>query len=554
MAKQKVDTFLDLLRRSGLVEKDQLAGALLELKQEAGGRLADNAGTNNADTVAERLVDAGLLTRWQCDKLGEGRHKGFFLGKYKLLDHLGTGGMSSVYLAEHVLMQRRVAIKVLPAKRVEDTSYLVRFHREAQAAAALDHRNIVRAYDVDNDGKIHYLVMEYIEGRDLQVTVREDGPLDYVDAAEYTRQAAEGLAHAHGEGLIHRDVKPANLLVDQSGVVKVLDLGLARFTDDDQASLTVQYDENVLGTADYLSPEQALDSHGVDHRTDIYSLGCSLYYLLTGHPPFCEGTLPQRLMAHQKETPPPISKDRDDAPEDLVEICSRMMAKKADVRFQSAREVSEALAGWLTAHGVAVDSPSGTGSSSSSRLTAAAAGRTPAARRAGAPPRRSGDRMKPPRRGGDRRGRSPSDPRLSDELLSTTDTGSNMGRPTFKASRPATEQDPSRDSSLESARDSSLGPSDSNPADRKVLPVSQSPEERSPEERSPAESMLSDFVIRTDDVPVSARLRAQPVVTEGPGGGSQARHQRETPIWLWAVIGSGLLLAIILAILVFAGG
>ena len=166
--------------------------------------------------------------------------------------------MSSVYLAEHVLMQRRVAIKVLPKNRVDDSSYLARFHREAQAAAALDHRNIVRAYDVDNDGNIHYLVMEYVEGRDLQQIVKEDGPLDYAAAAEYIRQAAEGLAHAHQAGLIHRDVKPANLLVDQKNVVKVLDLGLARFTDEDKASLTVAYDENVLGTADYLAPEQAL--------------------------------------------------------------------------------------------------------------------------------------------------------------------------------------------------------------------------------------------------------------------------------------------------------
>ena len=214
--------------------------------------------------------------------------------------------MSSVYLAEHVLMQRRVAIKVLPKDRVEDSSYLARFHREAQAAAALDHRNIVRAYDVDNDGSNHYLVMEYVEGRDLQHIVKEDGPLDYAAAAEYIRQAAEGLAHAHQAGLIHRDVKPANLLVDQKNVVKVLDLGLARFTDESKASLTVAFDENVLGTADYLAPEQALDSHGVDARADIYGLGCSLYYLLTGHPPFPGGTLPQRLMMHQKQPPPSI--------------------------------------------------------------------------------------------------------------------------------------------------------------------------------------------------------------------------------------------------------
>ena len=281
--------------------------------------------------------------------------------------------MSSVYLAEHVLMQRRVAIKVLPKNRVEDTSYLARFHREAQAAAALDHRNIVRAYDVDNDGSIHYLVMEYVEGRDLQHIVKEDGPLDYVAAAEYIRQAAEGLAHAHEAGLIHRDVKPANLLVDQKNVVKVLDLGLARFTDEDKASLTVAYDENVLGTADYLAPEQALDSHGVDARADIYGLGCSLYYLLTGHPPFPGGTLPQRLMMHQKQPPPSIYLDRPDAPPDLVDICLKMMAKKPDQRYQSAAEVAAVLAQWLVAHGQVVEGGSSAGLSVD-RLVAAVSG------------------------------------------------------------------------------------------------------------------------------------------------------------------------------------
>ena len=338
MPKPKVDAFLDLVRRSGLVEKDRLNALLLELKREAGGHSITDTGF-----VADRIVQAELLTRWQADRLLEGRHKGFFLGKYKLLGLLGTGGMSSVYLAEHVLMQRRVAIKVLPKSRVEDTSYLARFHREARAAASLDHRNIVRAYDVDNEGSIHYLVMEYVDGRDLQHIVQEDGPLDYVAVADYIRQAAEGLAHAHESGLIHRDVKPANLLVDQKNVIKLLDLGLARFTDEDKASLTVAFDENVLGTADYLAPEQALDSHGVDARADIYGLGCSMYFLLTGHAPFVGGTLPQRLMMHQKEPPPSVFIDRPDAPPDLVAICMKMVAKKPDDRYQSAEEVARTL-------------------------------------------------------------------------------------------------------------------------------------------------------------------------------------------------------------------
>ena len=360
MARLHVDVFLDLVRRSGLVEKDRLVALLRELKRES-----DGHSITDTDFVAGRLVEAELLTRWQVDKLLEGRHKGFFLGKYKLLGLLGTGGMSSVYLAEHVLMQRLVAIKVLPKDRVEDTSYLARFHREAQAAASLDHRNIVRAYDVDSEGNIHYLVMEYVEGRDLQQIVQKDGPLEYVAAAEYTRQAAEGLAHAHLAGLIHRDVKPANLLVTPKNVVKLLDLGLARFTDEDKASLTVAYDENVLGTADYLAPEQALDSHGVDSRADIYGLGCTFYFLLTGHPPFVGGTLPQRLMMHQKQPPPDIKLDRPDAPQDLIDICLKMIAKKPEDRYQSAAETADALVKWLVAHGQAIPSGSSSGISSS---------------------------------------------------------------------------------------------------------------------------------------------------------------------------------------------
>lgn len=354
MVKPKLDKFLDLLRQSKLLDVNQFKRLVLELKKRA----AKEANTD-AEFVARKLVEAGLLTGWQAQKLIEGRHRGFFLKKYRLLDHLGSGGMSSVYLAEHVLMQRRVAIKVLPMNRVKDTSYLERFHRESQAAAALDHRNIVRAYDVDNEGTVHFLVMEYVEGQDLQVKVREGGPLDYDAAADYIRQAALGLAHAHTAGLVHRDVKPGNLLVDQNGVVKLLDLGLARFSDEDRASITETYDETLLGTADYLAPEQAADSHGADARADIYSLGCTLHFLLTGRPPFPDGTLPQRLMKHLKEPPPRVKDTRPDVPEDLVEICLRMMAKKVDDRYQSADEVADALADWLTDHGHSFDSSLG---------------------------------------------------------------------------------------------------------------------------------------------------------------------------------------------------
>jgi eukaryotic-like serine/threonine-protein kinase len=378
MPKPNVESFLDLAKRSGLVEKDRLQGLIAQLEKESGGKLP-----SEVDEVARRFVAENVVTQWQCDMLLQGRHKGFFLDRYKLLGQLGQGGMSTVYLGEHVLMRRLVAVKVLPKGRVKDTSYLARFHLEARAAASLDHPNIVRAYDVGNDGDTHYLVMEFVDGRDLQQTVKKTGRLDYPVAADYIRQAAEGLGHAHANGLIHRDVKPANLLVDQKNVLKVLDLGLARFTDEDRASLTVQYDENVLGTADYLAPEQAVDSHGVDARADIYSLGCAFYFLLTGHPPFPDGTLPQRLMAHQKQTPPSIAKERPDAPADLIEICMKMMAKKPADRYPSMNDVARVLRRWLTdrGYGPADGNPSSSGGfdlSGSGRLNESA---TPIARR-----------------------------------------------------------------------------------------------------------------------------------------------------------------------------
>ncbi|MBN1852810.1 MAG: serine/threonine protein kinase, partial [Pirellulales bacterium] len=305
------------------------------------------------EQFTDALVEEKLITRWQADMLLSGKHKGFQLGKYKLLGHIGKGGMSQVYLAEHLLMQRRVAIKVLPKNRVDDSSYLARFYQEARAAAQLDDENVVRAYDVDVDkeNNTHYLVMEYVEGDDLHVIVTENGPLKYEDAANYILQAARGLSHAHKMGLIHRDIKPANLLLDKKKTVKILDMGLAKFEETGEPSLTLAHEEHVLGTADYLAPEQALDSHKADARSDIYSLGCTMYFLLTGHPPFNEGSIRERLLKHQLETPPSIYKDRPDASPSLVNICNRMMSKKPENRYQTANEVIDVLAEWLSERG-----------------------------------------------------------------------------------------------------------------------------------------------------------------------------------------------------------
>jgi len=345
MRSATTDTFIEVVKKSGLISETRLQDRVAEIEAEHQQPLEKLA-------LARALIASEDLTTWQAEKLVAGKHKGFFLGKYKLLKLLGRGGMSSVYLAEHSVMKRRCAIKVLPASRVEDSSYLGRFHLEAQAAATLDNPHIVRAYDVDHftDGKaeVHFLVMEYVEGMDLHETIIQNGPLYPLDAAEYIRQTAVGLKHAHESGLVHRDIKPGNLLLDKKGTVKILDMGLARFFNEgDEDSLTIQHDEKVLGTADFLSPEQAINSHEVDARSDIYSLGCTMYFLLSRHVPFEQGSLAQRLMAHQTQQPPPLTKYRSDIPDSLLEIIDKMMAKKADDRHQSAEEVAQVLKTWI---------------------------------------------------------------------------------------------------------------------------------------------------------------------------------------------------------------
>jgi len=342
MSNIDVATFLDLVQRSRLVASEDYASQLNKINDAYNGGFPETA-----EEVAKSFVESDLLTDWHCDKLLNGKHKGFFLGKYKLLGHIGTGGMSTVYLAEHTMMHQRRAIKVLPKARINDSSYLARFYREAKASAALDHPNIVRAYDVDNQKDIHFLVMEYIEGRDLQQIVNDEGAMTPELAANYVAQAAEGLYHAHAQNLIHRDVKPANCLVDEHGVVKILDLGLALFSNEEGHSLTVAHNENVLGTADYLAPEQAIDSHGVELTADIYGLGGVLYFLLAGHPPFPEGTLAQRILKHQNEMPKPISQIRSDVPAELEQICWKMLQKQPEDRYQTGREVAIALSRWL---------------------------------------------------------------------------------------------------------------------------------------------------------------------------------------------------------------
>ncbi len=335
------EQFLDLTRKSGLLDRQDLDAYLQ--RRRAAGPLPDGA-----RALAEALVRDGMLTRFQAEQLLQGRWREFILnGKYRVLGPLGSGGMGQVFLCEHQVMRRRVAVKVLPG-RSGDPVALERFRREARAVAQLDHPNIVGGHDIDQHGTLHFLVMEYVDGSNFQAIVARGGPLDPLRAAHYVRQAALGLQHAHEAGLVHRDVKPANLLLDRAGTVKVLDLGLARFFHDEADDLSRRDGAGPLGTGDYMAPEQALDSHRVDIRADVYSLGATFYFLLAGTGPFQGGAV-QKLMRHQFARPRPIREVRPDVPEGLAAVLDRMMAKDPARRYQTPAEVVEALAPWARA-------------------------------------------------------------------------------------------------------------------------------------------------------------------------------------------------------------
>ncbi|MCS7271980.1 MAG: protein kinase, partial [Gemmataceae bacterium] len=332
--------FIDLVLKSGVVEEPRVRQYLKKLA-EGGGIPSEPA------RLAGLMVHDGLLTYFQAEQILQGKYKRFTIGKYKVLEKLGSGGMGQVFLCEHLLMRRRVAIKVLPTSKAQDPAGLERFYREARAIAAVDHPNLVRAYDIDQADNLHFLVMEYVDGVSLQELVKKVGPLPVLRACHYIYGAAVGLQHVHEIGLVHRDIKPGNILVDRNGLVKILDLGLARFFHDAD-ELTKKYDENILGTADYLSPEQAIDSHTVDIRADIYSLGATFYYLLTGQPPFPEGTVTQKLIWHQTREPKPITAFRSDVPPEILAIIDKMMKKNPAHRYQTPAELMRDLAPFVS--------------------------------------------------------------------------------------------------------------------------------------------------------------------------------------------------------------
>jgi hypothetical protein len=264
--------------------------------------------------------------------------------RYRVLEPLGTGGMGTVFRAEHRLMQRVIALKVIRRDLTGSPTAVERFRQEVRSAARLGHPNIVTAYDADQAGDLHFLVMEHVEGIDLGKLVKQHGPLPVDKACDYVRQAALGLQHAFEKGLVHRDLKPANLLLTPGGQVKILDFGLSRLVQESVPADGVTPSGAVVGTPDYIAPEQAASPHQADIRADIYSLGCTLYALLAGRPPFPAGTALQKLIAHREQRPPPLTDFRKDLPADLLPVLERLLAKDPGQRFQTPGEVDAALA------------------------------------------------------------------------------------------------------------------------------------------------------------------------------------------------------------------
>ena len=297
----------------------------------------------DGDDLANRLVARGTLTSFQAQLVAQGKTRGLLLGEYIVLDRIGAGGMGQVYKARHRRMDRLVALKVMSTAAIKDAEAVKRFQREVKTAARLIHPNIVTAFDAGQQGNVHFLVMELVDGSDLSSRLRQHGPLPVRDAVQAVLQAARGLAFAHAAGVVHRDVKPANLLLDKHSVVRILDMGLARFDDplgrgqDDGLTHSGQ----VMGTVDYMAPEQAFNTRDAGQAADVYGLGCTLYRLLTGQALYGGETVVQKILAHREQPIPALTAARPEVPVALGKLYERMVAKKAEDRPRMTEIVAE---------------------------------------------------------------------------------------------------------------------------------------------------------------------------------------------------------------------
>ena len=326
------DKFAQALTTSGVMDQAELDTFLASLPADRRPR--------DGKQLAQELFRGKRLTRFQVQAIYQGKTRGLVIGNYVVLDKLGQGGMGQVYTARHTRMDRIVAIKVLPAAATKSPDAVKRFQREVKAAAKLTHPNIVTAHDADEHRGVHFLVMECVAGKDLARLVREQGPFPIRQAVDVIVQAARGLEYAHRQGVIHRDIKPQNMLLDMQGVVKILDMGLARLEEQigsQDDGLT--HSGAVMGTLDYMAPEQAMDTKTADARADIYSLGCTLHYLLTGKAPYGGNSLAAKIVAHRMHPIPSLCEQRSDVPETLDAIFQKMVAKNPTERPQTMTEL-----------------------------------------------------------------------------------------------------------------------------------------------------------------------------------------------------------------------
>jgi len=341
------DTFQSVLRRSalasGLLSPQQLEDALAGLAGAASGESRTAQQVTDKE-LGERLVELGYLNRWQVEQLKEGRTK-FTLGPYRIVNAIGRGGMGHVFKAEHKLLGRVEAIKVLP-KSKSTPEAVAAFQREIRAQAQLDHPNLVRVSYADFEGDTYFFVTEFVPGTDLRRLVRRNGPLPFAIAATIVAQAAEGLHYAHRRGLVHRDVKPGNLLVTPEGLTKITDLGLAWFLMDDLGEATTGKARSLVGTADYLAPEAIREPDKILPVSDVYALGCTLYYAVTGKVPFPGGNTRDKMRRHLEETPLNPLHFNPDLSEAFCDVIAAMMDKDPDRRTPTAAAAVELLRPW----------------------------------------------------------------------------------------------------------------------------------------------------------------------------------------------------------------